>query len=383
MNPTPAGIRRSTVYLPELECLRGLAIFLVMYFHADGTVRMPFGNSIGTWPPLATALLFAGHTGVSLFFILSAFLLSTPFLAEADGGRRVSRVDFYRRRALRILPLYWCVMIVGGLVTAPGPGRVVAYMLFLNSFPSAVGAYVPFTNVTWSLAAEFQFYLVLPLLTLCIGSPARRRIGGVLLGLYAVFYGCLVTGRLDRIGTPALYFIRSGVLGRAPLFLFGILGAMVYRRHANRLRELAARWPWAGDALLIACFVALALLLRPIVFLGAFRSDARWFAWHVLEGALWTLIVLLVLIAPLRLRPLLVNPIFARLGLLSYSIYLLHQPVWHYSLYAVRRAWSLSSGWVPGTGYWIVGASMLLIGLCEFTYRYVEQPFLVRKSRID
>jgi peptidoglycan/LPS O-acetylase OafA/YrhL len=385
---TPAGIRPSTVYLPELESLRGVAIVLVMFFHADGVVRMPFLNTIGMWPPLATALIFGGHTGVTLFFVLSAFLLSMPFLAEAEGGRTVSRPDFYRRRALRILPLYWFMMLLGGLVTAAEPSdlrRAFAHMAFINSVPSWVRPFQPFTNVTWSLATEVQFYVLLPLLPLLLGTPQRRRVGAVVLAGYLAFYVCLVCGLLGGLGQAVVECFRSSVLGRGPIFLIGVLAAATYRRHGDRLRQFAARGGWAGDALLVGCLLGLSLLLRPIVFRGPFASDATvpLFAWHTLEAALWATVVLVVLVAPLRLRPVLVNPIFARLGVLSYSIYLIHQPVWTYSLQPVRSYWGMAAGWVPGTGYWLVGATALIIALSELTYRYVETPFLVRKSRLD
>lgn len=87
LQPTrPAGIRRSSTYFPELESLRGIAIVLVVVFHADAVMLVPFFNREGSWPSLPLALVFAGHTGVTLFFVLSAFLLGLPFLKEAGAA---------------------------------------------------------------------------------------------------------------------------------------------------------------------------------------------------------------------------------------------------------------------------------------------------------
>jgi peptidoglycan/LPS O-acetylase OafA/YrhL len=102
----PAGIRRRSTYFPEVESLRGLAIALVFVFHADRALLFSVRTRDGAESPLALLYVWAGHTGVTLFFVLSAFLLSLPFLDEAYGGRTVSRRQFYERRALRILPLY-------------------------------------------------------------------------------------------------------------------------------------------------------------------------------------------------------------------------------------------------------------------------------------
>ena len=91
----PAGIRRSARYLPELESLRGVAILLVYAFHTNAYVQVFQPRETSLW----YAFVLAGHTGVDLFFVLSAFLLSLPFLREAAGGRRVDRRRFFARRS--------------------------------------------------------------------------------------------------------------------------------------------------------------------------------------------------------------------------------------------------------------------------------------------
>ncbi|HJQ82443.1 MAG TPA: acyltransferase family protein, partial [Candidatus Binatia bacterium] len=161
--PVPPGVRGASGYLPELESLRGIAIALVYFFHLSGAVfDLPPRKSV-TFP---LGYLYAGHSGVSLFFILSAFLLSQPFLREARGGRRVDRRRYFARRALRILPLYYCAVAVAAVATASRPADVlrgVPYLLFLNSFQGLAVSLQPYSNVWWSLATEIQFYMVLPL----------------------------------------------------------------------------------------------------------------------------------------------------------------------------------------------------------------------------
>ena len=104
-------------YLPELESLRGLAILLVFWFHVEGILFMPYARPNAVGVPYQ-ALVRAGHTGVSLFFVLSAFLLSLPFWREPRGGPYQSIARYASRRALRILPLYWFAVAVGTVVTA-------------------------------------------------------------------------------------------------------------------------------------------------------------------------------------------------------------------------------------------------------------------------
>jgi len=87
-----------------LDCLRGVAITLVFLHHVEGPINglNAFRLGFGPWQALA----IAGHTGVSLFFLLSGFLIVRPFLREIRGGVPTSRREYFRRRALRILPLY-------------------------------------------------------------------------------------------------------------------------------------------------------------------------------------------------------------------------------------------------------------------------------------
>src|SRR5262245_20094341 len=228
----PTGIARDAHYFFELECLRGVAIALVVLFHADGLLRFPFRTTTGMWPPLPLALVFAGHTGVSLFFVLSGFLLSLPFLAEIDGERRVDRRLYYRKRALRILPIYWAVLALAVVVTVRSLPELLprlGYFIFLNSDPDLIPPMRPFTDVVWSLATEVQFYAVLPLLPLCLRS---RRRGAIVLAVLGLLYLDLLVGPLAR--SPTRPFLTNGVFGRLPQFAAGIAAAWLYRRRQAR-----------------------------------------------------------------------------------------------------------------------------------------------------
>src|SRR5262249_10913786 len=102
-------------YFAAIEALRGVAILLVFLFHAESSTGL---GLTGTHWTLLMGFVRAGQTGVSLFLVISAFLLSLPFLAEAEGGRRVARGRYFARRALRILPLYYVVVITASMLTA-------------------------------------------------------------------------------------------------------------------------------------------------------------------------------------------------------------------------------------------------------------------------
>jgi peptidoglycan/LPS O-acetylase OafA/YrhL len=209
----------------------------------------------------------------------------------------------------------------------------------------------------------------------------------VLLGLYALTFLALAMGWVLPGMNP--WFRGMGIIGRSPVLLCGILAAWLWLRHGAALRTRLAAQPWlaagGGDVLLLVVLLLLGLLLRwtCVPGFGALETT-RWFLWHVPEGVLWTLVLLIVLLVPLRSKRLLSNAVLARLGVLSYSIYVLHQPILSYSMWAWRRLLPQSGlGWTPYTAAWFVLAVTLCIGLASLTYRWIERPFLIRKARLD
>jgi peptidoglycan/LPS O-acetylase OafA/YrhL len=388
---SPPGLRTSATYLPELESLRGIAIVLVVLYHADGVVCRTEGSSGIIATPL-TAFVRAGHTGVTLFFILSGFLLSLPFLREAAGGKRVRRWDYYHRRALRILPLYFAAVLVASVLTAATAADVlrgIPYLAFLNSFADVATPLLPYSDVWWSLATEVQFYLLLPLLPLCLRSRRGRWFGAATLTVYVVAYASFLRGTFPIRTISGQLALGLSLFGRAPLFLLGMVTAALYLRWGEWLRSWLARALPARGAIAGLLFLALLVtqgcLLCWAAFEGFWGSEIQPFhLWHVIEGALWAAILFCVLLAPPRLKRVFSNRPLGTLGVLSYSIYLLHYPVLRYSIDALRRRDLLSVvGWDAGS----YAAMLALLGVCvalsTVTYAVIERPFLKRKARID
>src|SRR5262249_26297391 len=138
----------------------------------------------------------------------------------------------------------------------------------------------------------------------------------------------------------------NSLFGRGPLFLCGIAAAAVYGKFGPSLRTALASVPavrWGGaDAMLIVTLIAIGLLLQWTVTMGngRFASINQW--WHRADGLGWAVVLLLLLVAPLRLAPLLSNRVLSLLGVLSYSIYLLHAPFMMIPIQAFvgPRAWT-------------------------------------------
>ena len=330
----------------ELEALRGVAILLVFVYHASS---MLLGGSRfeGTWVSPAAAFAYAGQTGVTLFFVLSAFLLSRPFLVEARGGRRVDRRSFYRRRVRRIVPLYAVAVAAGTLLSAAQPSdllRALPHLLFLSGLPG-VPELFPYGSVWWSLGTEVQFYLVLPLLPAALRAP--RLAAALALAYVAVF------AALSDVRSVALLGTRISLAWRAPCFAAGIAAAFAYERLGPRwLARPPPRWLARGvaDLILLGLLASLGFLLRWVVWTGYFNAEHSSPEWHALEAALWALVVLWLLAAPLRSRALLCNPALEGIGRLSYSIYLTHLPILFFALYPITFAGN-PERWEAGSGF--------------------------------
>lgn len=387
----PPGVRASATYLPELESLRGIAIVLVVLYHTDAIVCRTEGASGIVATPLS-AFVHAGHSGVTLFFVLSGFLLSLPFFAEAAGRKRVRLGDYYRRRALRILPLYYAAVLVASVLTAATAADVLRglpYLTFLNAFADVATPLPPYSGVWWSLATEVQFYLLLPLLPVCLRSRRGRWIGALALGSYIAAYASYLRGTFPIHAISGQLSLGLSLFGRAPVFLLGMAIAALYLHRGEKLRSwlasaLPARWAVA-DLLLLALLFAQGCLLRWAAFKGAWGSEVHPFhLWHVVEGFLWAAVLAWVLLAPLRSKRMFSSRLLRTLGVLSYSIYMLHYPVIRGSFDALRSVQVLSPvGWHARSYAASLGLFVVCVALSSVTYAGIERPFLERKARID
>src|SRR5580658_7786517 len=157
LTPPPDFTRR----IPQLDGLRGVAIAMVLAYHYADSV-------INDGPRFMKPLLRAtclGWSGVDLFFVLSGFLIG-GILLDARESSNYFRV-FYRRRAFRILPLYFAFLALVFLPVhfqsdIPWRACIFFYQNFWMALHNRLGEYT--LNPTWSLAVEEQFYLTLPVL---------------------------------------------------------------------------------------------------------------------------------------------------------------------------------------------------------------------------
>lgn len=388
---TPPSGTRSIRNLIELDALRGVASLLVVFFHLNGHIGSQLTGDVGTWVNPILAFVVSGHTGVTLFFILSAFLLSLPHVTAGATPAPGDSSKFFRRRALRILPLYWTAVLVGTVATSNqlyDLVRATPYLAFLNGL--GVGeSMMPWSAVWWSLATEAQFYLLLPLLPIALHSRRRRAIATSLLAILAVLYCLFVTGTARPESSIVSSKLAHSIFGRAPAFLFGISLAWIYQRHGASIRSSleARRWIRSGgaDLLLVVSLFSLGMLLRWVAHVGYRAAElvpGNHF-WHVVEALLWACVLFLVLLAPLKVKSLFNSRFLIWTGEVSYSTYIWHYPI---ILWLVSEARQLLDEipWgydIPALIFRVSIVAVVLVA-SGLSYRVIEVPFLRLKKRI-
>lgn len=331
----------SLPYRPEIDGLRSIAVLPVILFHGG---LAPFAG---------------GYVGVDVFFVISGYLITSILLADIDKGQ-FSILRFYERRVRRILPALFLVMaasLPAALLTLwPNDlidfaESIVAVPLFVSNvlFWSERGYFGTATELkplvhTWSLAVEEQFYILYPpLLYLMMRAGLRWRVA-VFGGLFAV--SLTASWYLTRLHFETAFYLP---FARAWELLAGA-GAAVFLRHR------AGPGGIAGTA---AAAVGLGLILWAVF---TFDDTTLFPGLAAVPLVLGTTMVILA--APegnpvhraLALRPV------VWIGVLSYSLYLWHQPIFAF----IRH--------VGGSETLVLASLPLVLAASAASYYLVESP---------
>jgi peptidoglycan/LPS O-acetylase OafA/YrhL len=376
-----------------VEGLRAIAALSVLTYH----VRL-FGTRSDHSFGVADHLLAGAGYGVTLFFVLSGFLLWRPFADSLLHGRALPAVGAYaRNRALRILPAYWAILLLTAFVlrTAlqryvadPGPltsPHVLAANLLLiqGYFTSTIETGI---GPAWSLCVEVVFYAVLPLLALgaarlAVGRAGSRTRVGVALAPAGVLLGMGVITLISLGANPAALssgprgavIIDQSFLANADLFAFGMAAAVL----VLLVQDGRLRFPRAArvSSFSLAAILAATLLAAPIGAMSPTNPTLR----SSLTSGLAAGLALLACLLPDDGRPRARTPLLERrplmlVGLCSYSVYLWHTPV----IFLFDRWRIVAHGAVTYIGCLALVLATTL-GLSAGTYLLVERPALRRK----
>ncbi len=294
----PEGEPASSGREIELDFIRGLAILMVLDFHAP-VHWMSYPLRVLGFPNF-------GWAGVDVFFVLSGFLVGGLLIKEWRLKNRVDGKRFLIRRAFKIWPQYYVFLAVMLVSRHRSLHDLWGNLLNIQNYTGGIPH-------TWSLAVEEHAYL---LLALCLALAARWRVRvralGILLAMVCVV---VVVSRLILIEHG--YKVVNRTHTRIEGILYGVLLAMAFHYHPAMFRWWQERrWAW------VTALFAVVLFFR-------FQPDTRWaasFGWDMADLLGIILLMLLYRPDPTRRRPALYR-LVAWIGVYSYGIYLWHVAV--------------------------------------------------------
>ena len=357
---------RDKIFFPNLNGLRFIAAILVIVSHMDG----------GANPALM------GQLGVTLFFVLSGFLITYLLLAEKEKFGRIRFRDFYVRRALRIWPLYYFVVIISLFIlpridffhssleqinTNIGL-KTILYFVILPNAAKELFPVVPYLGQAWSIGVEEQFYLFWPLIV-----QHTRRYFLVIAGT-AIFFVVLLQllwylsapGRELINNTPFIIFAKNFMffLRIQCMCIGGLFALMLYFR-------------WHTILTLLMCRPAQIIIWATTIVL-VIRGQHIWHITHEVYSVLFGIIILNLAGAKASLVKLQFSWL-DYLGRISYGLYMLHAIAITLSSRIVNYFLADSTSILYQSGMYITSIGLSIV-LASLSYHYLEMPFLKYKK---
>lgn len=349
----------ATFHIPSLDGIRAISFMLVFVAHCGFDDIVP------------------GGLGVTVFFFLSGFLITTLMRQEYDRNGRLHLSHFWLRRIFRILPPFYlvlgfayCLPLLSGHFNTANAYALLAQATHITNYWIIGKGYEGFpeftgTGVYWSLAVEEHFYLVFPFIYIALrrmGASTLRQ--ALTLGVMcaAVLLWRIVLHHQAGVSINRTYM---GTDTRLDSILFGCLLAVWQNPMVDERRGSAQLW-----AFLLLPLGALGIVASLLIRDEAFRETLR----YSLQGLALIPLFSAAIRYPdwwvfrwLNLRPL------VKLGALSYALYLVHLGV----IYTVRDALHVQSSVMIGIVAFVIALSIALA-----LHKFVEKPFAALRRRL-
>lgn len=347
-------------YITGLDGIRAIAVIMVLAYH------------------LKLALFKSGFLGVTVFFVLSGYLITGILISEVEEEGTIDLKNFWLRRIRRLVPVVMSMAVViifvstvvNRVIFTKGCKDFLASVLGFNnwwqifnkvSYFEAAGVPSPFTHC-WSLAIETQFYLIYPLILLGIYKLAKSRgegrakrgllFAGVTLLLALISVILMIVLFDPQQDASRVYY---GTDTRAFSLLFGALLAILgdYRMVPRRL---------SASVNMVLGSVSFAVLLVMTIAING--SSNFWYRGGQFVGTILTVLVIYTVLGRKTwLSRFLSNPVLKWIGDRSYSIYLWHYPIILLISKGIKASW------------WITLIEIVLsVVLAELSYRFIETP---------
>ena len=321
-------IQKKRKYIKEIDGLRALAVIMVLAYH----LKMPFAKS--------------GLLGVTVFFVISGYLITGILINEIEESGGVDLKNFWLRRIRRLLPavlsmavvMIFVSAVVNRVVFTKGCNDLLSAVFGYNnwwqifrkvSYFENAGAPSPFTHC-WSLAIETQFYLIYPILLILL-SKARNRgkvfatVTAVLAMISVVLMGLLYSPD----GDPSRVYY--GTDTRAFSLLIGALAAIQKEYHIIKVKLRGKLWAVIGS-------ISVLILIGMMMLISSY-SSFLYYGGQAIVSVLAAFVVYAVTVSRSLLNIILGSSILKWVGDRSYSIYLWHYPIIVLMSGGKRAAW--------------------------------------------
>ncbi|MBK5965986.1 hypothetical protein CCR95_18365 [Thiocystis minor] len=335
-------------YRQEIDGLRALAVLPVIFFHAG------------------VQSFSGGFVGVDIFFVISGYLITSIIFSELEQGK-FSITHFYERRARRILPALFIVMltclIAGYFTLMPDEFKnlgqsVVATTLFSNNILLAITSgywdlaseFKPLLH-TWSLGAEEQYYIIFPVLVLLLWKYKKLRNKIILLFAAALIVSLLLAIYLTSTSPKWAFYILPT---RAWEILLGAITAIYLRNNTINIKPRASEYLSIIGVFFIGTSIAL------------FDQNYPSPSYFMLLPTIGAILIIIFARKGTLTHLILSQPLIVLLGLISYSLYLWHQPA-----FAFARIISTDR---PST-FLLVSLIPAITLISYLSWKFIEKPF--------
>lgn len=343
-------------YAPErlqvLDGLRGLAVLIVLASHLSN--HRILGNT-------GFALAGTGKSGVYLFFVLSAFLLTRLLLAKSPAQLASAQtwLDYALRRVVRIWPLYLVILLLSLWLAPWMPAwhyRIDMPALWQH-LTLKTGQ-----SVLWSIPVEFKAYLVLPVIVAMVVALRRLNPWVTATAFVVAFLVAMWSWPTQSMGVNTVDlgpYLTTFIAGASAAWL-----DLRLRRSGRLATPMASTLCGAWVLAMLAAWVALTPLVKSMLEGSPVAADFN-HHWIPLFALLWSSLLLAVLYAGRGVQTIFDNVPMRYLGLVSFSLYL-----WHMVVIDLWKA----AGW-PSGPWPAVGLVALVVAVSSLSYLLIERPF--------
>lgn len=345
-------IQKKRKYIKEIDGLRALAVIMVLAYH----LKMPFAKS--------------GLLGVTVFFVISGYLITGILINEIEESGGVDLKNFWLRRIRRLLPavlsmavvMIFVSAVVNRVVFTKGCNDLLSAVFGYNnwwqifrkvSYFENAGAPSPFTHC-WSLAIETQFYLIYPILLILLSKARNRgKVFAAVTAALAIISVVLMGVLYSPDGDPSRVYY--GTDTRAFSLLIGALAAIQKEYHIIKITLRGKLWAVIGS-------VSVLILIGMMMFISSY-SSFLYYGGQAIVSVLAAFVVYAVTVSRSPLNIILGSGILKWIGDRSYSIYL-----WHYPIIVLMSGGKRAAWWI------VILEVVLSVGLAELSYRFIETP---------